>query len=379
MKRGWILFWSVLMELVVFVAVYSVSEFLPVSTSWKVLVIFSGIAGTIVLGFCLIYFWWAPNNLFFTFVPEGRAMAVVRGDAFKEILMQWQGHALAAATTPDGKVDIGDIIEASPRRRCFGGLRYYGFWPLDDIYLYSFGWTDILENGQVQPHDERMIDYIVLKTTLYYARVPQAEDKQKLPLDVDLVFTVRIINTYKALFRAQNWLEFLVNTMTPAVRDVLTKKTFDEWIEKKEDLGDRIWKELEEKGLIRSLRSEYGIVLLGVGVKDINPGEGFRGVTMKKVVAEKDKEATIVGAQAEKVRMETVYKVVQEFGETGKLVRALEALEKSPAQGAKWVVATPGLADLLSTAFPGRAVESLLSDELKRLRESLEKHMNISV
>lgn len=373
MKRGWILFWSVLIELVVFVAVCLASEFLPISIGWKILVVFSGIAGMVVLGFCLIYFWWAPNNLYFTFVHEGRAKAVMEGDAFQKILIQWQGFTLSSVSAPDGSEDIGDVIEMPLKKSFFGGLKYYGFWPIGDMYIYSFGWTDILENGEVQPHLERMIDYIVLKTTLYHAKVSNAEDKQELPLDIDLILTVRIINPYKALFRTQNWLEFLINTTKPAVRDVITKKTYDEWIQKKGDLGESIFKELGKKNLISGFKKEYGIALLSVGVRDINPGTDFRDVTVKKVTAEKNKEATIIDASAEQARIETVYQTVQKFGHIGQLIRALEALEKSPGAGAKWVVPLPGFTDLLSAVFPGRSPESLQPDEIKQLREVIKK------
>lgn len=370
MKRGWILIFSVLLEAA---AIAGLFFLFPIT-------IIGGIGALpfvfLVLPFMMIYFWWARNNLFFTFVPEGRAKIVVRGDAFKSALIQWKGHDLARR--PSGNTDTWDVIERPDQPKHFwGGLRFYGLWPLDDIYLYGFAWTNVLQDGTVQKHPKQAIDYVLVKVDVYWAQVQKAEDKKMLPLDVEMVLTMRVINPYKALFRVQNWLETVINRIEPAVRDAITGDTYERWISGEEDLADRIISDRETKKLLKELRSSFGVEVSAIEVRSINPTtaelDESRRATLKKYFAEKEKERIAVEADAEKRRLGTVYGAIQKFGDLGKLIRTLEMLEKSPGQGAKWVLGVPGLGGLLNQVFPGRDVSALSPNEINDLLEELRK------
>lgn len=334
-----------------------------------------GIAVMVVVGFLLIYWWWAPNNLFFTFVPEGRAKVVVRGDAIRKVLIQWEGHVLT---------DARDVTERPTRKRFLGGLRWYGFWPFDDIYIYDFSWTNVRQNGEIQIHEKETLDYILLKDDTYWAKVEKAEDQKLLPLDIELVLTIRVLNPYKALFQVENWLETVINRTEPAVRDRITEDTYENWIVKPKDLADRIVSDLETKELLREFKERYGVDLRAIEVRAIDPGKEYRDATVAKYLAEKEKDKILVQAEAERERIKKVaqgetqrikkvYAQVQEFGDLGKLVRILEAMEKSPGEGAKWVIPLPGMTELLSQVFPGRKVESLKPEDVRTLREIIEK------
>lgn len=364
MKRGWILGISIFSELVVGI--------LPWFFTWWIGLVGAVIAIT-VLPFCLIYFWWAPHNLFFTFVPEGRAKIVVRGDAFRKALIQWEGHGLARH--PSDGIDVWDVVERPGlARRFFGGLRLYGVWPLDDIFVYDFSWTGITQNGQVEPHIKEPLDYILVKIDVYWAQVKKAEDNNMLPLDVELVLTIRVINPYRALFRVQNWLETVINRIEPAVRDAITEDTYEKWISEDKDLADRLISDKETQELLKEIRSNFGIEVIAIEVRGINPTtaelDESRRATLRKYFAEKERDRIIVEADAERQRLEAVYKAIQGFGDLGKLIRTLEALEKSPGEGAKWVV-LPGLTDILSQVFPGKEPSSLTPEEIGRFREIL--------
>lgn len=347
MKRGWILVFSVIAEALVFYLPYSL-----ISSFSGFLGTITGLTGLIIVGFLLIYFWWAPSNLFFTFVAEGRAKIVVRGDAFERVLLQWQGRTLAP-TRADG-VDLWDIVEGTGRRGLFGGLRFYGLWPLYDIYLYDFAWTGIAENGEVEAHPKEKLDYILVKTDVYLARVLQGEDKNLLPLDVDLVLTIRIKNPYKALFWVQAWLETVLNRTEPGVRDRITEDTFERWIGEEVDLADRIRQDLGTKGLLGEFLREYGVEVIAIEVRSINPPEDYRKDTIKLFLAQKERDRIVTLADAEEKRIAAVYGAIQKHGDLGRLVRVLEALEVSPKEGAKWVL-LPGLLDPIARALVGVA------------------------
>lgn len=381
-RRGWVLLFSGILESAIFLGLYyPLSLVLPNALGVTV-----GAIGTIICGFLLAYSWWAPRNLFFTFVPEGKAKIVVRGDAFKKVLMQWEGRSLAGSLPPPGTA-IGDVVDSPARKTWFGGLKFYGLWPLDDIYLYSFSWTSIADNGTLQPHVRELLDYIIVKDDVYWGRVATAEDKNLLPLDVELIFTIKVVNPFKALFRVQSWLETVINRTEPAVRNIITEDTYESWITTTADLADRVLTALQtgEENLLQGFKDRYGVEVRAIEIREINPGEDYRAATLRKYLAEKEREKTIIDADAERQRLEKVatgearriskiYRQIEKLGDLGKLIRTLEALETSPGQGAKWIM-VPGMSDIIAQVFPGKSPNSLGADEIGQIRQLLQQFL----
>ena len=337
MRRGWVLIWSLLIEALVVIA----PLFIPIPYIWRLGISF---VLMIIVGFCLVYFWWAPRNLFFTFVPESRSKIVVRGDAFRKALIQWKDYQLGSQWNVIGFPGAG--------RSVFGGLRYYGFWPLDDIYIYDFQWTGIKEDGTIDPHPKETLDFILLKDDIYGLKEEKAEDKNLLPLDITVALTIRIVNPYRALFNVQNWLETVYNRVRPYIRDFITTDTYENFIKNPARMGIQIQTRLEEEKILNEFWQRYGVDIRKIEVKDIDPGKEYRDISLAKYLAEKEREKIEIQAEAEKNRLKIVadgeanrilrvYKEVEKHGELGKFIRALEALEKSPEKGTKWVVPFP--------------------------------------
>lgn len=359
-KRGWILIWSVFIEILMFagaVATICLSQaFLSGrDPTWTAL---AGFVGFLifclmpVVGFLLVYFWWAPNNLFWTFVPEGRAKMVVRGDAVMRILVQWKDHAQVSFDAADAALrpDVtavsprhnGDVVEYPTKKRFWGGLRFYGLWPLDDMYVYNFKWTNMTQGGEPQPHDETM-DHVLLKDDVYWATVKAAEDQNLLPLDVGLVLRLRVVNPYKALFKVENWLEVVVNMVEPSVRYVLSSKTYKDWVKLTTDLGDEIWKKLQEGdngGLVGTLRERYGIEFISLGVKSFDPSsleslDEARRATIKMYLAEQEAERIRTEATGKRDEASLLGEgaaagiaAVQKLGSDAMQLRGLEIISK---------------------------------------------------
>ena len=385
MKRGWILFYSALFEVMILAVVCVVLWLVPIHMLWKALMASGGFIGMIVLGFCLIYFWWAPNNLFWTFVPEGRAKIIVRADEARKVLIQWKDHILATESSEDGSIDVGDVIEGHTPKRFFGGLRRYGKWPLDDVYVFDFSWINMAQNGKVEIHERETLDYVLLKEDVYLAVLSNAEDKELLPVDIRLVLTIRVINPYKAVFVIQNWLEAVINRILPAVRNIFTEDTYKNWISTEKDLAKRIIEHEQTRDFLdKECKKGYGVEVKAIEVIDIDPGEDYRKATLAEYLAEREKAKVLIGAEAERERLKKVaqgevqrikkvYEQIKEFGDLGKLVRTLEAMEKSPEQGSKWVIPLPGATDLISQVFPGKDLNSLTSDDIAKIREMIKK------
>jgi len=341
LNRAEIFLISIILELLVAALFITPAFILPVKLFLRGGILALGLFVFLVATFLLIYFGWAPNNLFFTFVPEGRAKVVVRGDAVKRVLLQWRGYELNKNW---------DVIKSPSQKKPFlGGLRFIGWlFPLDDIYIYNFTWTSVNQAGEFIKHPKEVLDFILVQDDIYLLVVEEAEDNQQVPLDVSLFLTLGIVNPFKALFRIQDWLEATNNLIAPAVRDCITRQSFEDWISQPKDLGKEIEERLKTDKLIAYLKSKYGVALKKIGVKDIDPSGDFRALTTKKVTAKKEAEVVEIAAGAEKKRITTVYETVKSLGETGMQLRTLEALEKSPEKGAKWVVPIP---DILSRIF----------------------------
>jgi len=325
----------------------------------------------------LVYFKLAPSNKFFTFVPEGTVKFVVKGDKVEKALIQWRGHYL------DEDHKVCEVDQSHPEEKhLLGGLRWYGFWPVLDLFIYPFEWTGVKANGTIQHHPRELLDYIILKDDQYYFGVEDAEDANKFPLTLHVVVKLCVVNPYKALFVAENWLELIIQPLRAAVRDKITEKSYDEYISQKSDIGLEIFNELSvEDGSIPVTKEQYGIKVISLGIISIDPSPDYREATLRKFNAEMSKGATIVDAEAtrEKIRIEAegevarlreVYAAIQEFGDLGELVRTLEAVERSPLAASLAIQAIPGLQEVLRGVF-GR--QNATASEISQLRADLRK------
>ena len=336
------------------------------------------VAGTSVL-LVLIYFWWAPNNLYFTFVQEGTAKIVVRGDKFEMALIQWEGMVFTPnwnvipvgvwtrrngeelslgivernGTTWQVEERDGELFEIQVRKTdhqpvkgaeekkiegtlrpqtepkrflgwLLGGFRYYGFWPFVDIYVYMFQWTGIDERGKVDRHEKEWLYFVVLKDDVYLIEVTQAEDKDRLPLDLQVLLTIQVRNPYQAIYKIQNWLETIKNRLGPAIRNRITQNTYEELITQQAALGAELFTN-SRKIREEEFSERYGIVVRKIEVRDINPPKGMREETLKKFLAEREKESIMVLADAEAYRLDVVAE-----GEKKRIRKRMDELKKQP-------------------------------------------------
>ena len=133
----------------------------------------------------------------------------------------------------------------------------------------------------------------------------------------------------------------LFRSVRPYVRDFITTDTYENIIISSKRIGPRIQDRLEEEGILEEFWRRYGVDLRKIEVKDIDPGEEYRKATLAKYLAEREKDKIVVEAEAESARLERVYSQIQKFGGLGRFIRTLEALEKSPGEGSKWVIPFP--------------------------------------
>ncbi len=357
-------------------AVVATLFFIGVKTTiWIPAGVGAGIVGVLLLFPPFVWFILAPSNRFFTFVEEGTVKIIMKAGRFERALIQWKGHTFDR-WNPDeiGRWNVRDEdAEHKELHHPFGGLRFYGFWPLMDIYIYTFKWTGVAEDGKVDPHPKETLDYILVEDDVYWFELVRAEDKNLLPLRVEVLLTVRVVNPFRALFNIQNWLEAITNRTRPLVRDAMTTDSYENLIKQQERLGLTIMKRLEEGAILEpEFKDRYGIEVRKTEIKEIDPPDEYREITLKKYIAERQREEVVTLADAEAKRIEAVYSQIQKFGDIGQLVRALEAIEKSPLAASLTVQAIPGIQEILRGVF-GRPVETVTSEEIRELREMIEK------
>ena len=379
-----------------------------------------GIPIVVVIVFPLVaYFILGPQNRWFTFVKEGAGKIIVRGDKFEKTLIQWEGCTFDYTKTEvEGK---WQVIKGKEPWHLFGGFRLYSlFYPLFDVYVYHFRWTHLHEDGSAVTHDE-WLDFVFLKEDLYVIEIPLreeggAEDINGVPLGISVVIPMRIINPYIAVFTVRRWLPMITGTVQARLRrfvanyryreDLLNMRAGENITEIQEkagvpekrrdkagvDLWQKFWKQLETDFLQEGgekkeneLLQICGIVInkKKAGILKIDPSSKYRELTTLEYEAEQKKKRTIIEADAEKkrletvaegerARIETVYGQIRKFGDLGRLVRALEAMEKSPLAASMTVQAIPGIQEMLRGIF-GKPPGAVSSQELRELKEMVEK------
>lgn len=245
--------------------------------------------------FVLAYFVFAPYNLFFTNVKEGTFKAVMKGGAFAYGLIQWKGHTLDREQ---------NVIEETPMRKepwhPFGGLRFYGFWPVYRIYTYNFEkWVGVSEDGEkLEDHAAESVDYISLKDHVYGLELTKAEDTKGLPLSWKEALTARVLNPYRALFVAQKWYKILITRISPYIRDFSGTISFEqltadpkglsEFVDQKIDARIRSDKVEDYPNILELFKKRYGVDIRRIETIDVNPPEEFRRDTIKQYLGEQE-------------------------------------------------------------------------------------------
>ena len=332
-----------------------------------------------VIGGVFFYFVWrflAPSesNRSFTFIDEGTAKVVVKAGKFDRALIQWNGYTLDKNwnVVPDG-TRVGGMVHKEPWHP-FGGLRFYGIWPIKDIFTHRLRWND-LRQGQagegeaagVRFHDEQL-DYVLLRPDVYWTKLSKAETKppERIPVSVEFLITMRVINPYKALFAAPiNWVDNVMARSDALFRSFVSGSSLDSLLKTK-GRDKALNKMIAESDLIqKTFKEEWGIEVLGIQIRSIDIADSYAQAAASQRVEE-------MKARGQSARIKTEYGAIEQFGDLGRLVRTLEAIEKSPLAASMVVQAIPGLPEVLRGVF-GKPSEAVTQQEIKELREKLEE------
>lgn len=337
------------------------------------------LATAAAIGGVLFYFVWrflAPSesNRSFTFVDEGTAKVVVKAGKFDKALIQWNGYTFDKEwnVIPEG-TRVGGRARKEPWHP-FGGLRFYGIWPLKDIFTHRLRWND-LRQGQagegeasgVRFHDE-VLDYVLLRPDVYWTKLSKAETKppERIPVSVEFLITMRVINPYKALFAAPiNWVDNVMARSDALFRSFVSNQSLDALLKTK-GRDKALNKMIAESELIqKTFKEEWGIEVSGIQIRSIDIADPYAQAAASQKVEE-------MKAKGQQARIRTEYGAIEQFGDLGRLVRTLEAIEKSPLAASMVVQAVPGLQEAFRGVF-GKLPEAVTRQEIKELKEKLEE------
>jgi regulator of protease activity HflC (stomatin/prohibitin superfamily) len=231
----------------------------------------------------------------FTKVEEGTAKAIVRLGAFRKIVMAWKDYEL------DEKWNVKPVSEIGRKLHLPGGLRFVGFWPLDKVYKYKFRWQgiEIVEGKEKVEFHEKTIDYILVRPDVYWTQILGAETgpvetPERIPLDIQWLVTMRVMNPYKTLFKAPpNWVENILARLNAHFRDWVATKSLDEILALRKQPATL----LEDlKGLNRDLfekvfKEEWGVLIEGIQIRDITLPAPYKEAAARRKQLELEAEA----------------------------------------------------------------------------------------
>ena len=256
----------------------------------------------------------------FTIVKEGTAKALMKLGAFSEFFFQWQEHWIDVEWNVWKKGEEGKNKKNWAFGKIFGGLYFY-IWPLYNIYKYPLRWSDLRRVDEVegkiekpQFHDEKERDHVMLKAAVYWTKVFQVETRppERIPLNVEILMTIRVINPFRFLFIAPPTpLEDVFARVEALMRPRITSLFLDEvlYLKGKSEVlwnGEKKITGLKEERFIKITLPKWGMEIAeqGIDMKKIDLSSDYQ----KAAAAEKEKEMQSSG-RAEEIMGTTISSV----------------------------------------------------------------------
>ncbi len=160
--------------------------------------------------------------------------------------------------------------------------------------------------------------------------------KDNLNLQIDAVVYYRIKDAMKAVYNIDSFFSAIPSLAQTTLRSIIGELQFVEVNAQRHTINQRIEAELD------SQTEEWGIDILRVELQDVHPSQSVQHAMDQVVTAEREKEAKITAAQAEKesVRQISESRIIEaEADKTSQIERAtgraesirLEAIAKAQA------------------------------------------------
>lgn len=341
----------------------------------------AGIVIGIPLGLMLLLYAFAYLNIFFTFVKEGQAKAIMVGDKFSHFIMSYKGHRLLLPSekaadlllsedkqkykinrswdvliVPEGEEDIGkNDLEKHLNR---WGIYWVGIPPFHKVHRRRFTWTswEQVKNskGEVEyqavAHEDEMIDAILIQEDVYYGVIRKAETKENVPFNVRYLLTSGIKNPYSAWFDVHNWLEQVLVLTSKEGKTYVGESLYQELITEENKTpqntsgaggtNDRF--QIYLGTTIEQLLRDYGVWITNANILELDPANedavNFVAASTKQYVAAQQAKAVIELAQAEKKAIELRIEAYNLNPEAARLFVEADTIKEAGTKAGNWVI-----------------------------------------
>ena len=220
------------------------------------------------------------------------------------------------------------------------------------------------------PFVERMIRINVTEIRLDVAK-QSVITKDNLNLDIDAVVYFKVQDVMKSIYNVNDYMNSIPSLAQTTLRSIIGEMVFTEVNANRQTINTRIEQELD------SQTDDWGIDILRVELQDVSPAADVQRAMDQVVTAEREKEAAITRAIAEKEAAKELAEarvieaeadkrsqieraageaeaiaevnsaVEKTFKEKAQLYRQLEVTERSLQQNTKFVVTEKGISPSL--------------------------------
>ncbi|HEX9722458.1 MAG TPA: SPFH domain-containing protein [Candidatus Paceibacterota bacterium] len=347
----------------------------------------------------------AEQNKGFTFVNEGSMKFITLGGEVAGEIMQFEGKHLDG----DGNIKDNNPGERYPGRyRMLFGAHWFENPLVNAKKIFGYDWrrSVVDEHGNIRELSGE-VDYVPLARDVYWCEIKEAEAKDLVPLDIQLLLTVQIINPFKALFRTGArpgvWLQVIIARIAAESRNVVTYRSHDDWITHTDAMGDAFTKilqgwryqgekgeeslvETNEKDLFKVEFEEiYGVAIPELSVYRVDPSGNYRQLTTQRTEANIQAQVDIRRAEGKADALRTEAKgqadalksvtEAMEGSSSGHLYQVLDTIRNSQPGAAVQAMFIPGFSDMLGSAMRGAETGNTaeVMDAIAKLTEQVEK------
>ncbi len=335
---------------------------------------------------------------FFTLPEEGKVKIIVRGDKVVRMVMLFGGYRFAKTGSPAeapywqvrktrkkaGEEDTHPLDGIHPLLRPWAeyvyritGAVFTGIYPFQTVYEYLIERTKIhreeddeaQENGNLRKKDnlrleviEDMSDHFRVRQFLYPFRVPAADTKDKVPLNILAVLKAHVKNPFKAAYGTDRWDIQTVNLATNATTNYTRSHTFEESLVAQDPTQAKDLN--KEIGEIKDDEKKYGIEIDGVDLIDLSPNLSDEEKTQlyAEVLANSLGKATERDGLARANAIRELNKAIDEGGDNSVEALRMEALVNAAKAAAGGTV-------ILGSGLAGGSESQTLAAILAELRK----------
>ncbi len=135
---------------------------------------------------------------------------------------------------------------------------------------------------------------IDLRNRVYQFPIQTVITKDNVMMKIDPLLVYQISNPYRAVYEVANLPEGIEGLTQTVLRSIIGEMTLDETLASREMINQRLF-----EAMMRRME-KWGVTIVNVEIKDIQPPEDVQEAMEKQMRAERDKRAVILEAKGKK-------------------------------------------------------------------------------